>query len=73
MSKVPVIEIGFDEELESLIGTKRQRDWTGPEEAKMKRYYGKVPTPALARILDRSICSVQSKAATLGLTARSKA
>jgi hypothetical protein len=59
---------GYDPELEKLVGKLRTRPWDDEKEINiLKRYYGKVPTDALAIKIGRSSNSIRDKAASLGI------
>jgi len=53
-------------ELEALVGTyEGLRLWTEEEENIVRKYYGSVPTAAIAKQLGRTIEAVDSKAGRL--------
>ena len=55
-------------ELEALVGTSRAYSlWSEADMAVLDRYYGRVPTKAIAAQLGRSLGSVTNKAQSIGL------
>jgi hypothetical protein len=44
-----------------------RRPWSKQETAILCQFYGSVPTPVLAKKLDRTVTSIQNKASGLGL------
>ena len=49
-------------ELEKLLGHGVRQDWSSGDTEILKRYYGKVPVRALAKILGRTVNAVHCKA-----------
>lgn len=68
MSK-PEFDSALVPSLEAILGktSAYHNRWSIADEAKMTRYYGKVPTRELCKILDKSLCSVHTKASRMGL------
>jgi|WetSurMetagenome_2_1015567.scaffolds.fasta_scaffold05392_12 hypothetical protein len=62
---------GYDPELESLIGTAKNHEWSDEEIALLTRYYGRVNTRKIAEKLGRPFTGVSSKAQSLGLKFKS--
>jgi len=58
------------EEYIRKFGPNRYKIWSEQEELVLREYYGIVPTSVLAQYLDRSVKSVQNKAAALGINSR---
>lgn len=54
-------------ELEKLRSEPRYRPWSARDEAVLRRYYGAVPTNALAEKLGRTKVAVRMKAEHMGL------
>lgn len=54
-------------ELEKLVGTYHSRYWTKKAEGELRKYWGKVPLPALATHFEKSPEAVRMKAKNLGL------
>jgi hypothetical protein len=47
-----------------------KHDYSEQEQATIRDYYGRVPTPTLARYLKRSVGGIQQEAARLGIKAK---
>lgn len=56
-------------ELEEYLNTswESHKAWSFKEIAQIERYYGKVPTKELAKIMKRTVSSIQCKASLLGI------
>lgn len=58
-----------DTELEAMAKSCALRTfWTAEQEALLEKYYGKVPTKALAKKLGKSTAAVYKKVENLGLS-----
>jgi hypothetical protein len=65
--KIPEVEDLKVPELEKLIGVGSPRTYTDQDIARIRRYYGKVPLRALAKVLKRNPDAVMKKANSLGI------
>jgi hypothetical protein len=53
-------------ELEKILGQGIRQEWNSGDVEILKRYYGKVPVRALAKVLGRTVSAVRNKADQVG-------
>jgi hypothetical protein len=51
----------------------RGRQWTPMEDARLRRYFGRLPRSRIGQMLDRSVASINARCVSLGLRGRASA